>query len=195
MTIPERIWLFQPYHEIAADRLCGLSDIWYGEENLADSDIQDGVKHEYVRVKEMNDHERGCQGREYTCTCGYDDKREAEVTRLLSALSEAEKERDRVKIAFSTAFEELCEQLTLANDMRTRAEKVETEFAQARKALTPSAETKAAYMGEFSISFPDWDHNGDEITRRINVPWVTIKEIMAAISARALITDTKEGQP
>lgn len=24
----------------------------------------------------MNDHERGCQGREYTCTCGYDAERE-----------------------------------------------------------------------------------------------------------------------
>jgi len=57
-----------------------------------------------------------------------------------------------------------------------------------REALTPSAETKAAYMGEFSVSLPDWDEDGNEIMRRINVPWTTIKEIMAAISSRAALT-------
>lgn len=66
-----------------------------------------------------------------------------------------------------------------------------TELARLREALTPSAETKAAYIGEFSVSFPDYDENGIEYTRKINVPWTTIKEIMAAISARA----AQESQP
>jgi DNA polymerase III sliding clamp (beta) subunit (PCNA family) len=54
-----------------------------------------------------------------------------------------------------------------------------------REALTPSGETKAEYIGEFSMSFPEFDDDGDEVTRTINVPWVTIKEIMNAITARA----------
>lgn len=58
---------------------------------------------ERLRAYAADDHERGCQGREYTCSCGYDDKRDpllteaadtitvlrAEVERLISALSEA----------------------------------------------------------------------------------------------------------
>jgi hypothetical protein len=49
--------------------------------------------------------------------------------------------------------------------------------------LTPSLETKAALMGKFSILFPGVDDDGEEHMRQINVPWTTIKEIMAAIRA------------
>lgn len=28
------------------------------------------------------DHDRGCEGRQYTCSCGYDDERDAEIKRL-----------------------------------------------------------------------------------------------------------------
>jgi hypothetical protein len=37
----------------------------------------------------MTDHERGCQGREYTCTCGYDDRRDALIETLVKALEDA----------------------------------------------------------------------------------------------------------
>ena len=53
------------------------------------------------------------------------------------------------------------------------------------EALTPSGDTKAAYIGEFS--FPITLYLGDEEdTRYVDVPWTTIKEIMAAIRTRAL---------
>lgn len=48
-------------------------------------------------------------------------------------------------------------------------------------ALTPSGETKAAYIGEFRIDLPDFDENGEEYTRPINVPWTIIKDIMTEI--------------
>lgn len=48
------------------------------------------------------------------------------------------------------------------------------------EALTPSAETKAAYMGEFEFTIPDGPEN-----RTVTVPWTTIKDIMAAIRTRA----------
>jgi hypothetical protein len=35
------------------------------------------------------DHDRGCQGRTYTCTCGYDEQRDAEIERLERDLAEA----------------------------------------------------------------------------------------------------------
>ena len=39
-------------------------------------------------VKWLSDHERGCAGRDYTCTCGYGDQQDAEVERLREALRE-----------------------------------------------------------------------------------------------------------
>lgn len=47
-------------------------------------------------------------------------------------------------------------------------------------ALTPSAETKGAYSGEFQFQ-------ADEDGTPMPVPWTTIKEIMAAIRARAVL--------
>jgi len=62
------------------------------------------------------------------------------------------------------------------------------------EALTPSAETKAAYSGEFSFPELYWDTiKQQETTRQITVPWTTIKAIMAAIRARALLPAKKEG--
>jgi hypothetical protein len=50
-----------------------------------------------------------------------------------------------------------------------------------QEALMPSAETKAAYSGEFKFadSRRDSDGNGYEFVR--TVPWTTVKDIMAAI--------------
>lgn len=56
------------------------------------------------------------------------------------------------------------------------------------EALTPSAETKGAYIGEFTFPMTYTDEHGDEYSETVTVPWPTIKEIMAAILARALKT-------
>lgn len=34
----------------------------------------------------MTDHDRGCEGRQYTCTCGHDAKRDELIARLTKAL-------------------------------------------------------------------------------------------------------------
>lgn len=65
------------------------------------------------------------------------------------------------------------------------------ENERLKEALKPSGETKAAYIGEFSLTFPrdyiDEDGEWREEQRKINVPWTTIKEIMKAISVRAAL--------
>jgi len=63
-------------------------------------------------------------------------------------------------------------------------------------ALTPTAETKAAYIGEFTIAVERIVNEDDEPVDdgadapdpydHIQVPWTTIKQIMAAIRAFAL---------
>lgn len=54
-----------------------------------------------------------------------------------------------------------------------------------REALTPSGSTKAAYIGEFSFAIECADEDGEPSSMLVQVPWNTIKEIMAAISTRA----------
>ena len=57
------------------------------------------------------------------------------------------------------------------------------------EALTPSAETEAAYIGEFQIdSLIGYDKHGNELHHSVDVPWTTIKEIMAAIRERAALS-------
>ena len=57
------------------------------------------------------------------------------------------------------------------------------EIHRFEAALTPSAGTKAAYIGEFKFKVPLFDDDGNEYTQEFLVPWTTIKEIMAAILA------------
>lgn len=56
-------------------------------------------------------------------------------------------------------------------------------------ALTPSADTKADYIGEFqfTVTMMELDESDEpyECQRMVTVPWTTIKEIMGAISGRA----------
>lgn len=64
------------------------------------------------------------------------------------------------------------------------------------EALTPSSETKAAYMGEFMFPMEGRDEDGEEHTIQVYVPWTTIKDIMKAIRERACATvEQKTGHP
>jgi hypothetical protein len=70
-------------------------------------------------------------------------------------------------------------------------ERLVAENRALREAMTPSADTKAAYIGEFSFNVEVWDPDGGEdgegeaVLESKTVPWTTVKEIMAAISAHA----------
>lgn len=61
------------------------------------------------------------------------------------------------------------------------------------EALTPSGDTKAAYMGEFAFSLQRVDEFGDEYSEKVYVPWDTIKEIMKAIRDRAALKEARHG--
>ena len=63
--------------------------------------------------------------------------------------------------------------------------KANASLARLVEALTPSGETKAAYIGEFHFDVEDRDADGEDCLRRVTVPWTTVKEIMATIRARA----------
>lgn len=65
-----------------------------------------------------------------------------------------------------------------------RVLKAETESIRFQRnafveALTPSGETKGEYIGEFEF----WSEASESY---VKVPWTTIKEIMKAITARAM---------
>lgn len=74
---------------------------------------------------------------------------------------------------------------TLRADLAEAREKI----ARLTEALTPSGDTKAAYMGEFEFIVFGMNDDGEECSHKITVPWTAIKEIMAAIKARAALQE------
>jgi hypothetical protein len=66
------------------------------------------------------------------------------------------------------------------------------ERERLREALTPSAETKAAYIGEFKMRLHRRDECGDEYHEDVTLSWTVIKEIMTAISNRAVLSQAQE---
>ena len=74
------------------------------------------------------------------------------------------------------------------DDWKERALKAEGKARALKEALTPSEGTKASYIGEFKHPVKAFDEDGEEVTFPATVPWTTIKEIMAAILARAALS-------
>jgi len=79
-----------------------------------------------------------------------------------------------------------------ARDERMKAEgarEAQAKIARLTEALTPSGDTKAAYMSEFEFIVFGMNDDGEECSHKITVPWTAIKEIMAAIKARAALQE------
>jgi hypothetical protein len=59
------------------------------------------------QITALNDHKKGCEGRTYTCTCGYDDAQAAENARLRERLTQAiERLRDMLQGDDGQAWDE-----------------------------------------------------------------------------------------
>jgi hypothetical protein len=85
----------------------------------------------------------------------------------------------------------------------SRLTALETEVGRLREALTPSADTKAAYSGEFyeriEVQNPNFDEDSEDdepetIVHPFLISWTTTKKIMAAIRARAALTNEEAGR-
>jgi hypothetical protein len=73
-----------------------------------------------------------------------------------------------------------------------RVRELEAERDAYREALTPSGDTKAAYIGEFHMGLT-LRHRGQEDYRSVPIEWTTIKEVMGAILARAALNGGSNG--
>lgn len=52
---------------------------------------------EMLRGYANDDHERGCQGRYYDCSCGYDDKRDPLLTDAADEIARLRAENERLR--------------------------------------------------------------------------------------------------
>lgn len=71
--------------------------------------------------------------------------------------------------------------------LTARVAELEAERNALKEALTPSADTKAAYIGEISFTGKYFDGDGNEYQDKVQVPWSATKGIMAMIAARAAL--------
>lgn len=92
-----------------------------------------------------DDHERGCQGREYSCSCGFDNRTAktaedaaTEITRLRQLLSEAEKREREARV-------KALEEAALWHDARVLeySEQIAVNDAYLARSSRPSSESRA----------------------------------------------------
>jgi len=111
----------------------------------------------------------------------------------IARVERAEAARDEWKAAFEAENLKAHRAGVTQQGALNRLNAAEAEAARLREALTASADTKAAYMGEFSFDIQDYDADaGRECRRKVLVPWDTVKQIMAAICARAALAQETE---
>lgn len=106
------------------------------------------------------------------------------VKDLRHRLDLAVREQDRLARAVESQMKEKHKEAREAKLWFEKAHQWREQFERAIKWLTPSAETKAEFIGEFSFSHRQFDAHGDEYYEQVTVPWTTTKEIMQAIRQR-----------
>lgn len=89
------------------------------------------------------------------------------------------------ELATRPSNEAFAGQYALTQAHATAASKAEARVAALEAALTPSTDTKAAYIAEHQIEVEMLDEDGDSCTEMVTIPWTTIKDIMAMILKRA----------
>jgi hypothetical protein len=115
---------------------------------------------------------------------------------LISALRASEAERERLRRIADGRMAVASAAVKHAKAYRARATTAEARCRALNEALTPSADTKAAYIGEvkFTVS-TGFDEDGSEIWQDITVPWTTTKDIMAMIVGYAAMSETGRTRP
>lgn len=111
----------------------------------------------------------------------------AEIERLREIEKDWQAMRDE-RNAARTGYDCLLGENRELVKLEVENERLRAENERMRGALTPSAGTKAAYMGEFEFGLCDGEYGSFTAT----VPWTTIKEIMAAIRDRAALSSKTE---
>jgi hypothetical protein len=126
---------------------------------------------ERLRNKVTSDHKRGCQGREYGCSCGYDDTKDAlmelaaaEILNLRADITELRAERD----AAAREMREQCAKVAINSynlmfpkpRNRITAENAGHAVARAIRAL-PDASSVVAPLPQHRLNNPATPHNGE----------------------------------
>ncbi len=78
-----------------------------------------------------DDHARGCQGREYTCTCGYDARLETKVAALIAERDEAVRESDKVCDSYVAENQRLFDKVEAAEAKVAALDEIISECAKA----------------------------------------------------------------
>ena len=91
-----------------------------------------------------SDHERGCQGREYTCTCGYDDRIADRITELEARLEASQ--------------ESLADQLEARKEQADRITELEADNAKLKAMQEDDSEL-------LTIAYMDGSHRSTKAHR------------------------------
>jgi hypothetical protein len=109
---------------------------------------------------------------------------QAENAALRARLAEVEAQ-SRCLLELEAQVEKQGEML---NELKKAMAAKDKELVAYRNALTPSSETKAAYIGEIEWTREVFDENGMAEIEILQIPWTSMKEFMAMIRGYAKST-------
>jgi septal ring factor EnvC (AmiA/AmiB activator) len=85
------------------------------------------------------------------------------------------------------------EQLEIIETLQKTLKEKDRELGAYKNALSPSSETKAAYIGEIEWTRSNINDDGEEELEILSLPWTEMKEFMALIRGYAKSTMNKKG--
>lgn len=94
---------------------------------------------ERLRAYAGDDHERGCQGRYYDCSCGYDDKRDPLLTQAADEIERLRAKVDDWQAMKDERDDALCNLATLRLDLEGDIYMMQAENAKLRAAALEEA--------------------------------------------------------
>jgi hypothetical protein len=130
-----------------------------------------------MSMEPMNDHARGCEGREYTCKCGHDAQQAVRLSEAEARIAELEAENERLKHRLTEVAHQREDVKWTALTHGLNKMSAEALLKEAGKALEPFAKLGDIVLAEAPA---DSDEVNIYVDCEDNIHWVRNEDFRAA---------------
>lgn len=111
-----------------------------------------------IRAYAEDDHERLCQGREYSCSCGYDERRDPLLSEAAEALTTLERELEEARAERDALIKSTGEHLTVRSEYLARATASQAEVERLKEALARTERNRDMWKAQVAEQAKQLDH-------------------------------------
>ena len=148
-------------------------------------DGQEGEVEKRLRDRLGEDHARGCEGRHYTCSCGFDSETDALVTKAADAIAQLRAERDEARQSAKVRL----------HSIQTHADKHSEACAALTAAESELTKAKAEMAERAALVIEGWSTATNYIPADMSLSklagWLADRDFEMAKAVRARLTPEK----